>query len=118
MVIDFRSDTVTKPTPQMLEAMVNAEEGDDVFKEDPTVNQMEKKMAAVFNMESALWCASGTMSNQIAIASHTKPGYEVICEHESHVYYYEGGGIAYNAGCQTRTLAGESGRIDADQVLT
>jgi threonine aldolase len=118
MIIDFRSDTVTKPTPQMLEAMMNAEVGDDVFREDPTVNKLQKKMAAIFNMEAALWCASGTMSNQIAIASHTRPGDEVICERESHVYYYEGGGIAYNAGCQVRTLEGDRGRINAAQVLT
>jgi threonine aldolase len=117
MIIDFRSDTVTKPTPPMLDAMLRAEVGDDVFREDPTVNRLEKKMAALFNMESALWCASGTMSNQVAIASHTRPGDEVICEQESHVYYYEGGGIAYNAGCQTRTLAGDRGRINARQVL-
>ena len=117
MIIDFRSDTVTKPTPPMLDAMLKAEVGDDVFREDPTVNRLEKKMAALFNMESALWCASGTMSNQVAIASHTRPGDEVICEQESHVYYYEGGGIAYNAGCQTRTLAGDRGRINARQVL-
>ncbi len=118
MIIDFRSDTVTKPTPQMLEAMIKAEVGDDVFREDPTVNQLEKKMAALFNMESALWCASGTMSNQVAIASHTRPGDEVICEQESHVYYYEGGGIAFNAGCQTKTLAGDRGRMNAQQVRT
>jgi threonine aldolase len=117
MIIDFRSDTVTKPTPPMLDAMMKAQVGDDVFREDPTVNQLEKKMAAIFNMESALWCASGTMSNQVAIASHTRPGDEVICEQESHVYYYEGGGIAFNAGCQTKTLAGDRGRINAQQIL-
>jgi len=117
MIIDLRSDTVTKPTPPMLEAMLRAEVGDDVFREDPTVNRLEKKMAAIFNMESALWCASGTMSNQVAIATHTRPGDEVICEQESHVYYYEGGGIAYNSGCQTRTLPGDRGRINAQQVL-
>jgi threonine aldolase len=75
-------------------------------------------MAAIFNMEAALWCASGTMSNQIAIASHTRPGDEVICEQESHVYYYEGGGIAYNAGCQVRTFPGDRGRMNAGQILT
>ena len=117
MIVDFRSDAVTKPTPPMLEAMVKADVGDDVFREDPTVNELERRMAATFNMESALWCASGTMANQIAVAAHTKPGDEVICEQESHVYYYEGGGIAYNAGCQTRTLGGDRGRIDAVQVL-
>jgi len=118
MTIDFRSDTVTKPTPPMLDAMLKAEVGDDVFREDPTVNRLENKMANLFNMEAALWCASGTMSNQVAIASHTRPGDEVICEQESHVYYYEGGGIAFNAGCQTRTLPGDRGRINAMQVLT
>jgi threonine aldolase len=117
MIIDFRSDTVTKPTAQMLDAMFKAEVGDDVFREDPTVNKLEKKMAAIFNMESALWCASGTMSNQVAIASHTRPGDEVICEQESHVYYYEGGGIAFNSGCQARTVAGDRGRINAGQIL-
>src|SRR5450432_2242091 len=117
MIIDFRSDTVTKPTPGMMDAMMKAMVGDDVFREDPTVNLLEKKMASLFGMESSLWCASGTMSNQIAIASHTRPGDEVICEQESHVYYYEGGGIAFNAGCQTKTLAGDRGRINAAQVL-
>ncbi len=117
MVTDFRSDTVTKPTSGMLDAMVQAEVGDDVFREDPTVNLLEKKMASLFGMESSLWCASGTMSNQIAITSHTRPGDEVICEQESHVYYYEGGGIAFNAGCQAKTLAGDRGRIRAEQVL-
>jgi len=117
MITDFRSDTVTKPTEGMLEAMADAVVGDDVFGEDPTINSLESKMSETFNMEAALWCASGTMSNQVAIASHTRPGDEVICEQESHVYYYEGGGIAYNAGCQTKTLAGERGRINAGQVL-
>ncbi len=101
----------------MMKAMMDAAVGDDVFREDPTINQLEKQLAELFNMESALWCASGTMSNQVAIASHTRPGDEVICEQESHVYYYEGGGIAFNAGCQARTLAGDRGRIRAEQVL-
>jgi threonine aldolase len=117
MIIDFRSDTVTKPTPGMMEAMMRAEVGDDVFREDPTINRLEKTMAALFNMESGLYCSSGTMSNQVAIASHTRPGDEVICEQESHVYYYEGGGIAFNAGCQTKTLPGDRGRIKAEQIL-
>jgi threonine aldolase len=117
MLTDFRSDTVTKPGPEMLDAMMHAPVGDDVFREDPSINQLEKKMADLFGMQAALWCASGTMSNQVAIASHTRPGDEVICEQESHVYYYEGGGIAFNAGCQTKTVAGDRGRINADQVL-
>ncbi len=116
MIIDFRSDTVTKPTPGMMEAMMKASVGDDVFREDPTVNLLEKKMASLFGMEAALYCTSGTMSNQIAIASHTRPGDEVICEQEAHVYIYEGGGIAYNAGCQTRPVPGDRGRIVAEQV--
>lgn len=117
MIVDFRSDTVTKPTAAMMKALVNAPVGDDVFREDPTVNQLEKKMADLFGMEAALYCASGTMSNQIAIACHTRPADEVICEQEAHVYYYEGGGIAYNAGCQTKTIIGDRGRINAAQVF-
>jgi threonine aldolase len=117
MIIDFRSDTVTKPTPGMMDAMMKASVGDDVFHEDPTTNRLEKRMAELFNMEAALYCASGTMSNQVAIASHTRPGDEVICEQESHVYYYEGGGIAYNAGCQARPLPGDRGRVRAEQIL-
>lgn len=116
MIVDFRSDTVTKPTPGMMEAMMNASVGDDVFREDPTVNLLEKRLAALFRMEAALYCASGTMSNQIAIASHTRPGDEVICEQEAHVYIYEGGGIAFNAGCQTKPVPGDRGRIVADQI--
>lgn len=115
---DFRSDTVTKPTPGMMNAMMQARVGDDVFREDPTVNLLEQKMAGLFDMEAALWCASGTMSNQVAISTHTQPGDELICEQESHVYYYEGGGIAYNAGCQTRTLVGNRGKMNAGQIST
>ncbi len=117
MIIDFRSDTVTKPTPGMMEAMMHASVGDDVFGEDPTINLLEKRMAGLFGMEAALYCASGTMSNQVAITSHTRPGDEVICEQEAHVYIYEGGGIAFNAGCQVRPVAGDRGRIRAEQVL-
>src|ERR1700712_6101383 len=116
MMLDFRSDTVTRPTPAMMNAMMTAPVGDDVFREDPSINALEKRMAEMFGMEKALWCASGTMSNQVAISTHTRPGDEVICEQESHVFYYEGGGIAYNAGCQVRLLAGDRGRITADQV--
>jgi threonine aldolase len=116
MVIDFRSDTVTKPSPGMMDAMMKASVGDDVFGEDPTVNFLEKKMAGLFGMEAALYCASGTMSNEVAIASHTRPGDEVICEQEAHVFIYEGGGIAFNAGCQVRPVVGDRGRIRADQV--
>jgi len=110
MIADFRSDTVTKPGPGMLEAMQRAKIGDDVFREDPAVNELEEKMSKLFGMEAAMYCLSGTMSNQVGIASHTRPGDEVICERESHVYFYEGGGIARNSGCQVRTLAGDRGR--------
>lgn len=116
MMIDLRSDTVTLPTPGMLEAMLHAEVGDDVFREDPGVNKLEKKMAELFGLEAALYCVSGTMSNQIAIKCHTQPGDEVICEREAHVYIYEGGGIAFNSGSQVKALAGDRGRIRAEQI--
>src|SRR4026208_374099 len=115
-MIDFRSDTFTKPSPGMLEAMCTAEVGDDVFGEDPTVNELEAMAAAMFGMEAALYCPSGTMTNQIAIKCHTQPGDEVICDQLSHVYIYEGGGIAFNSGAQVRPIQGERGRITASQV--
>lgn len=117
MSIDFRSDTVTRPTKEMLEAMFSTRVGDDVFGEDPAVNALEAFAAAMFGMEAALFCPSGTMTNQIAIKCHTRPGDEVICDFLAHVYQYEGGGIAFNAGCQVRTLPGDRGRIRADQVV-
>ncbi|MGB4843139.1 MAG: low-specificity L-threonine aldolase [Ferruginibacter sp.] len=117
MIIDLRSDTFTKPSPGMLEAMFKAPVGDDVFGEDPSVNQLEAMAAEMFGMESALFCPSGTMTNQIAIKCHTQPGDEVICDKVSHVYIYEGGGIAFNSGCQVKALDGDRGRITADQVL-
>jgi threonine aldolase len=116
MPIDLRSDTVTKPTPAMLEAMMTAKVGDDVFGEDPSINALEAKAALLFGMEAALYCPSGTMSNQIAIKCHTQPGDEVICEKSSHVYIYEGGGIAFNSGSQVKALDGDLGRITAAQV--
>ena len=116
MIIDLRSDTFTKPCPAMLEAMFTAKVGDDVFGEDPSVNQLEAMSAEMFGMESALFCPSGTMTNQIGIKVHTQPGDEVICEKLSHVYIYEGGGIAFNSGCQVKTIEGDRGRITADQV--
>ena len=116
MVIDFRSDTVTKPTPAMLSAMMNAKVGDDVFGEDPSINELESLAANMFGMEAALFCPSGTMTNQIAIKCHTQPGDEVICEKLSHIYQYEGGGIAFNSGCSTQILYGDRGRITAAQV--
>ncbi|MBS1662072.1 MAG: low-specificity L-threonine aldolase [Bacteroidetes bacterium] len=116
MPIDLRSDTVTRPTPAMLEAMMQARVGDDVFGEDPSVNQLESMAARLFGMEAALYCPTGTMSNQIAIKCHTQPGDEVICEKNAHVYIYEGGGIAFNSGSQVRALEGDRGRITAEQV--
>jgi threonine aldolase len=115
-MIDYRSDTFTKPTPGMLQMMFHAEVGDDVFNEDPAVNKLQEMMAAKFGMEAGLFCASGTMSNQIAIKCHTQPGDEVICDKLSHVYIYEGGGIAFNSGCQVKPLDGNLGRINAAQV--
>jgi threonine aldolase len=117
MLIDFRSDTVTKPTPGMLEAMMKAPVGDDVFGEDPSINELEKLSADLFGMDAALFCPSGTMTNQIAIKCHTQPGDDVISEASSHVYQYEGGGIAFNSGASVKLLAGDRGRITADQVL-
>lgn len=115
-MIDFRSDTVTRPTPGMLEAMMRAQVGDDVFGEDPTVNKLEAMCASLFGMEASLFCPSGTMTNQIAIKCHTQPGDEVICDRLSHIYQYEGGGIAFNSGASVRLIEGNRGRITADQV--
>jgi len=100
----------------MLEAMMSAPVGDDVFREDPTVNLLEKRLSQLFGMEAALFCPSGTMTNQIAIKAHTQPGDEVICDELSHIYQYEGGGIAVNAACSVRLLQGDRGRISAQQV--
>jgi threonine aldolase len=115
-MIDFRSDTVTRPSAAMLEAMMKAPVGDDVFGEDPSVNHLEAFSAALFGMEAAIFCPSGTMTNQIAIKCHTQPGDEVICERMSHVYQYEGGGIAFNSGASVRLIDGNRGRITASQV--
>lgn len=115
-MIDLRSDTFTKPLPKMLEAMWAAEVGDDVFGEDPTINALEQKAAALFGVEAAVFCPSGTMTNQIAIKVHTRPGQEVICHEYSHVYNYEGGGIAFNSACQVRPLSGPRGKLEASSV--
>jgi len=115
-MIDLRSDTVTKPTKTMLEAMMEAKVGDDVFGEDPTVNELQNFAAEMFGMEAALFCSSGTQTNQIAIKLHTKPGDEVICDKLSHVYLYEGGGIASNSGASVRLIEGNLGRFTASQV--
>lgn len=114
--IDLRSDTVTKPTPAMREAMAQAEVGDDVYGEDPTVNALEERLATLFGHEQGLFCASGTMANQIAINVHTRPGDEVICDEGAHIYRYEGGGLMATSGCSVKLLAGDRGRFTATQV--
>ncbi len=116
MLIDFRSDTVTKPSPGMLEMMMKAKVGDDVFGEDPSINELENITASMFGMEAAIFCPSGTMTNQIAIKCHTQPGDEVICDESSHIYQYEGGGIASNSGASVKLLQGSLGRINADMI--
>ncbi len=115
-IIDLRSDTVTKPTPGMLDAMLRAEVGDDVWGEDPTVSALEESTAHRFGMEAGLFCPSGTMTNQIAIRVHTQPQQEVICHKQSHIYLYEGGGIAYNSLASVRLLDGERGLLNAEDV--
>jgi len=115
-MIDLRSDTVTRPSPAMLEAMMRAKVGDDVFAEDETVNALQQYAADMFGMEAALFCPSGTMTNQIAIKIHTQAGEEIICHDLSHVYLYEGGGIAFNSGCSVRLISGNNGRFTAKDV--
>ena len=116
MLIDYRSDTVTRPTPAMKEAMHAAAVGDDVFGEDPSVNSLEEKAARMFGMEAGLFCPSGTMTNQIAIKVHTVPGDEVVCDCTAHIYQYEGGGIAANSGASVKLLNGYRGLITAEMV--
>jgi threonine aldolase len=101
----------------MLEAMLGAEVGDDVFNEDPTVHKLEEKLAGMFGKEAGLFCPSGTMTNQVAINVHTRPGDEVICDVNSHIYNYEGGGVSRNSGVQSRLVTGDRSRISAQQVL-
>lgn len=115
-MIDLRSDTVTRPTQEMLDAMLSARVGDDVFGDDPTVKQLENKISSMFGMDSAIFCPSGTMTNQIAIKAHTNPGDELICDRLSHIYIYEGGGIARNSGVSTRLLHGDRGRFLASDI--
>ena len=115
-MIDFRSDTVTKPTEGMLAAMFTAKVGDDVFGEDETVNALEKKVADLFGMEAGMFCPSGTMTNQIAIKCFTQPLDEVITDQTAHVYRYEGGGIMFNSAASVRLLNGDRGRITAEMI--
>ncbi len=115
-MINLLSDTVTKPTPGMLKAMWAAEVGDDVFREDPTVNALEAKCSSLFGHEAALFCPSGTMANQIAIKVHTRPMDEVICDEMSHIFQYEVAGYAFHSGVGVNLLKGENGILTADMV--
>ena len=116
MIIDLISDTVTKPTAKMLEVMMHAKVGDDVFKSDPTVNELQEKAAKMFGMEDALFFASGTMANQTAIKLHTQPGDKLICDKYAHVYNYEGGGAAFNSGVTCKLIDGQRGMFTAAQL--
>ena len=116
MIIDLRSDTVTKPTPGMLEAMFQAKVGDDVYKEDPTVNALEERVASMFGAEQALFFPTGSMANQAAIKLHTQPGEQLICHEWAHVYNYEGGGVSFNSGVSCKLIGGERGMITAHEV--
>ncbi len=115
--IDLRSDTLTKPTAEMLEAMRQAPLGDDVYGEDPTVNLLQEKLAAMFGQEAGLFCPSGTMANQIAIRCLTQPTNEVICHRLSHVYNYETAGIAANSLCSVRLIHNQEGTISPQDIL-
>ena len=116
MEINLVSDTVTKPSVEMLNVMFNAKVGDDVYKQDPTVNELEETLADLFGMEAALFFPSGTMANQTAIKLHTQPGEQVICDKYSHIYHYEGGGASFNSGVSCRLVDGKRGMITADLV--
>jgi len=116
MIVDLRSDTVTRPSAGMLDAMMSAKVGDDVFGEDETVNALERRTADIFGMEAGLFCPSGTMTNQIAIKCFTNPLEEVICDETAHVYRYEGGGIAFNSSASVRLLYGDRGRLSPELI--
>ena len=116
MKINLISDTVTKPSPGMLEAMMNAEVGDDVFKEDPSINALEQRVAKLFNKDAALFFPSGTMANQTAIKLHTQPAEQLICDKYAHIYNYEGGGVSFNSGVSCKLVDGERGMMTAAQV--
>lgn len=116
MIIDLRSDTVTKPAKGMLEAMLTAEVGDDVYKEDPTVNALEKRLANMFGMDEALFFPTGSMANQAALKLHTNPGEQVICDKYAHIYNYEGGGASFNSGISCKLVDGHRGMFTAEQA--
>ncbi|MEM9858499.1 MAG: GntG family PLP-dependent aldolase [Bacteroidota bacterium] len=115
-MIDLRSDTLTKPTRGMLEAMMSAEVGDDVFGEDPSVNALEEKCAKLFGTQAAVYCPSGTMTNQIGIQVLSNPYEEVICYEGAHIYKYEGGGVAGNSGLSFKLLKGDRGRLTLTEI--
>ncbi len=115
-IIDLRSDTVTRPTPEMRRAMAEAEVGDDVYREDPTVNRLQERAAEIFGREAALLVPSGTMGNQAALKVHTRPGQEVICEARSHIYNYEMGMAGAFSGVVLRTLFAEDGIMSWEQI--
>jgi len=116
MEVNLISDTVTKPTKGMRQHMIDAEVGDDVFGEDPTVNALQSRLASMFSHEAALFCPSGTMTNQIAIKLHTKPLDEMICEYTSHVYQYETAGYSYNSGIGVNLLHGKYGKLTPELI--
>ncbi|WP_034925589.1 threonine aldolase family protein [Gillisia sp. CAL575] len=114
--IDLRSDTVTRPTKEMLQAIMSAKVGDDVYKEDPSVNELEKKLADMFGKDEALFFPTGSMANQAAIKLHTQPAEQLICDKWAHVYNYEGGGVSFNSGVSCKLIDGDRGMITAAQV--
>jgi threonine aldolase len=116
MLVNLISDTVTKPSSAMLEAMFSAPVGDDVFKEDPSINAFENEVAALFGKEAALFFPSGTMTNQTAIKLHTQPGDQLICDHYAHIFNYEGGGVSFNSGVSCKMIQGDRGKITAEQI--
>ncbi|TXE17287.1 threonine aldolase [Psychroserpens burtonensis] len=117
MVIDLRSDTVTKPTKSMLDAMMTADVGDDVYKEDPSVNALEGRLAKMFGKDQALFFPTGSMANQTALKLHTNPGEQVICDKYAHIYNYEGGGASFNSGISCKLIDGHRGMFTAKQVV-
>ena len=115
-VVDLRSDTVTKPTPAMRRAMAEAEVGDDVYGEDPTVNRLEQRAAEIFVREAAIFVPTGSMGNSIAIKIHTKPGQEIICEERGHVFNYEMAMLSFFSGCMPRPIFGENGALSWNDI--
>ena len=116
MIIDLRSDTVTKPTKGMLDTMLTAEVGDDVYKEDPSINALEQRLADMFGMDEALFFPTGSMANQAALKLHTNPGEQVICDKYAHIYNYEGGGASFNSGISCKLVDGHRGMFTAEQA--